>query len=86
MPTRSTPRRALPAALRGERVVPFTCGPGHRSHRCAAEGVMRKTHGPHEGFDIATGRACLPFFVELVQRLGGGTSTQQDGGGANGGL
>ena len=25
--------RSLPAALRGNVVVPFTCGPGHRSHR-----------------------------------------------------
>ena len=61
--------RALPAELRGERVVPFTCGPGHRSHRCADEGVMRKTHGPNEGFHKATGRACLPFFVRLVGRF-----------------
>ena len=33
---------------------------------CCAEGVMRKTHGPNEGFEKATGRTCLPFFVELV--------------------
>ena len=61
--------RALPDELRGERIVPFTCGPGHRSHRCASEGVMRKTHGPNEGFEKATGKECLPFFVELVRQF-----------------
>ena len=61
--------RSLPDELRGERVVPFTCGPGHRSHRCPADGVMRKTHGPNEGFDKATGKVCLPFFVELLGRF-----------------
>ena len=61
--------RSLPAELRGERVVPFTCGPGHRSHRCQSERVMRKTHGPHEGFEKETGRVCLPFFVRLCDRF-----------------
>jgi len=61
--------RCLPSDLRGERIVPFTCGPGHRSHRCAAEGVMRKTHGPNEGFHKETGRRVLPFFVSLVARF-----------------
>ena len=28
--------RSLPDDLKGERVLPFTCGPGHRSHRCQA--------------------------------------------------
>jgi hypothetical protein len=57
--------RTLPTSLRGERVVPFTCGPGHRSHRDDA-GTLRKTHGPMEGFDKETGRACLPFFTRVV--------------------
>ncbi|EOD13311.1 hypothetical protein EMIHUDRAFT_119895 [Emiliania huxleyi CCMP1516] len=57
--------RGLPEELRGERVVPFTCGPGHRSHR-DAEGTMRKTHGPNEGFHKAAGRQVLPFFVAAV--------------------
>jgi hypothetical protein len=61
--------RSLPEDLRGERVVPFTCGPGHRSHLCQQERVMRKTHGPNEGFHKSTGRATLPFFVELVRRF-----------------
>ena len=61
--------RSLPAELRGEKVVPFTCGPGHRSHRCPTDGVMRKTHGPNEGFCKETGRSTLPFFVELVRRF-----------------
>ena len=61
--------RSLPEDLRGERVVPFTCGPGHRSHLCQQDSVMRKTHGPNEGFHKSTGRATLPFFVELVRRF-----------------
>ena len=61
--------RSLPDDLKGERVLPFTCGPGHRSHRCQAEGVMRKTHGPNEGFDKATGLICMPFFVGLVRHF-----------------
>lgn len=61
--------RSLPEELRGERVVPFTCGPGCRSHRCETEGVMRKTHGPNEGFHKATGAAVLPFFVELLRHF-----------------
>ena len=61
--------RSLPDQLRGERVVPFTCGPGHRSHLCQEEKVMRKTHGPNEGFHKSTGRTTLPFFVELVRRF-----------------
>ena len=61
--------RSLPDDLRGERVVPFTCGPGHRSHLCQQDSVMRKTHGPNEGFHKSTGRATLPFFVELVRRF-----------------
>ena len=61
--------RSLPDDLRGEHVVPFTCGPGHRSHLCQQDSVMRKTHGPNEGFHKSTGRATLPFFVELVRRF-----------------
>ena len=76
----------LPPALRGERVVPFTCGPGHRSHRCAAEGVMRKTHGPNEGFDKATGRACLPFFVGLVGQFAARGEASGAGGGGEGSI
>jgi hypothetical protein len=60
--------RSLPTELRGERVLPFTCGPGHRSHR-GADGVRRKTHGPNEGFDKVTGQRSFPFFVALARRL-----------------
>jgi hypothetical protein len=65
--------RNLPAALRGAVVVPFTCGPGHRSHRDerAGRGYMRKTHGVNEGFHIAIGEATLPFFLLLVDHFPG---------------
>ena len=61
--------RSLPDELRGERVVPFTCGPGCRSHRCETDGVMRKTHGPNEGFHKATGEVVLPFFIRLLRQF-----------------
>ena len=61
--------RNLPVALRGNVIVPFTCGPGHRSHRDVVGRFMRKTHGVNEGFDIRIGEAVLPFFVLLVAQF-----------------
>ena len=63
----------LPEALRGGAVLPFTCGPGHRSHRTRdGGGFLRKTHGVNEGFHIASGRRTLPFFLHMVLKIAGG--------------
>jgi len=59
--------RCLPESLRGHRIVPITCGPGHRSHRDRQLKIMRKTHGMNEGFHKATGLTTLPFFVLLTR-------------------
>jgi len=59
--------RSLPDSLRGHRIVPLTCGPGHRSHRDKALNAMRKTHGMNEGFHKPTGLESLPFFLLLVE-------------------
>ena len=58
---------------RGGAVLPFTCGPGHRSHRTRdGGGFLRKTHGVNEGFHIASGRRTLPFFLHMVLKIAGG--------------
>ena len=33
------------------------------------DGVMRKTHGPNEGFHKETGAVVLPFFVALLRQF-----------------
>lgn len=58
--------RTLPAQLRGHRVVPLTCGPGHRSHLDPVGRFPRKTHGVNEGYNKAEGLKSLPFFVMVV--------------------
>lgn len=58
--------KTLDPTLR-DRVIPFTCGPGNRSHRDGD--ILRKTHGVNEGFQKASARETLPQFIKLLRHF-----------------
>lgn len=50
-----------------KRVVPFVIGPGSRSH--SSVGILRKTHGPDEGFHKESGRHAIDALLEFIAKL-----------------
>jgi len=66
-PGRSDASAIWNATTKRDNLSIYTMGPGSRSH--ADDGVMRKTHGPDEGFEKASGRLAVRYILNVVHQF-----------------